>query len=95
MQGRAFPVSVQKGKVLKKQPRCAKQVDDVEHSYQLEVPELGTQFLVGMVFTIEGFHCITHNVCCEWETLPVRLLHLYPANEVHMYTLSPTLGGSC
>ena len=45
LQGRlylAFPASVQKGKVLKKQPCCAQQLDDVEHAYQLEAPELGT-----------------------------------------------------
>jgi len=35
-------IGVQKGKVLKKHPHCAKQLGDVEHAYQLEAHELGT-----------------------------------------------------
>ena len=49
-----FPASVQKGKFLKKQPRCAQQLDDVQHAYQLEAPELGT--LCYKIFSLNGVH---------------------------------------
>ena len=54
MQVRAFPAGIKKGKVLKKQPHCAQQLDDVEYAYQLETPELGT--LCNKIFGLNGVH---------------------------------------
>ena len=54
LQVRAFPAGIKKGRVLKKQPHCAQQLDDVEHAYQLEAPELGT--LCNKIFGLNGVH---------------------------------------
>ena len=62
----AFPASVQQGKALKMQPRCAQQPNYAYHTYQKYTGSpwvrntslQGTKCWFPMVSAIDGFHCI-------------------------------------